>query len=296
MAETLDLLETARARIEENASVLTRLTDMAGDFAVNLVVAVLILALTWVVASQASRAVNRGLSRLPKADRTLILFLSQLTRWVILIVGLIAILRRLGVETTSIIAVLGAASLAIGLALQGALGNVASGVMLLLLRPYRVGDYVGVGDKAGTVQKLDLFTTELTSPDGLQVVMPNGKVFGDVIVNYGANPTRRVEIAVDVHYDADLDRALKVLHDAVDAHDKVLVDPAPWAGAVAFKDSGVGVLVHAWVASPDFWTVKAELHSAVKRALDQAGIVIPYPHQVQVEAGPASGDTRVEAR
>jgi small conductance mechanosensitive channel len=169
-----------------------KLIDGAETFAVNAVVAAVILVLTFWIARWASHLVRRALGRFSRTreDRTLQGFGASLARWAVVIVGLIAVLTRLGVETTSVIAVLGAASLAVGLALQGTLANVAAGVMLLLFRPYRVGDLVEIAGKQGVVQHLDLFTTELATLDNVQLTAPNGKIFGDFILNFSAHPTR----------------------------------------------------------------------------------------------------------
>ena len=209
-------------------------------------------------------------------------FLVQLVRVIVIAVGLVAVLQRLGVQTTSILAVLGAASLAIGLALQGTLSNVAAGVMLLVLRPYRVGDVVQVGDKTGTVQKLDLFTTRLIDPNNMRITVPNSQVLGDAIVNISGQKTRRIELAIGVDYDSDLNEVMEVMKATAAGHPAVLKDPPPWSGVIRFLDSSIEVMLHSWVKSGDYWQTKADLHLAMKAAFDKAGIVIPYPHQVDL--------------
>ncbi|MCZ8088049.1 MAG: mechanosensitive ion channel family protein [Brevundimonas sp.] len=267
-----------------DAALVARLVDLAGDFAVNLLIAALILAATVIASRWGGQAARRALGRLRgfRRDQTILNFLVEVIRLGILIIGLIAVLQRLGVQTTSIIAVLGAASLAVGLALQGTLSNVAAGVLLLVLRPYRVGDIVQVRDVSGSVQKLDLFTTQLSNASNHRIVVPNSQVLGDVIVNLSGQRTRRVEINFTVGYGERLDAARAVLKGVAVAHETVLADPEPWTGVTGLLDSAVQITLHAWVASGDWWQTQADLMQGGKEALDAAGIEIPFPHQVEV--------------
>ncbi|MGZ9099230.1 MAG: mechanosensitive ion channel family protein [Brevundimonas sp.] len=267
---------------------LAKLTDMAGDFAVNLTVAILILVATVFAARWVSGVTRRALSRVRgfRHDPTVLSFAVQVVRVIVYIIGLIAVLQRLGVQTTSIIAVLGAASLAVGLALQGTLSNVAAGVLLLVLRPYKVGDVIEVGGVTGSVQRLDLFTTQMSNPNNHKIVVPNAKVLGDVIINLTGQKTRRIEIAFTVGYSANLKQARAVLAGVAQAHDKVLPDPEPWAGVTNLLDSAVEVTLQAWVTVDDWWQVKADLIQGGKEALDAAGVEIPFPHQVAVDYQP----------
>ncbi|MDP3399565.1 MAG: mechanosensitive ion channel family protein, partial [Brevundimonas sp.] len=187
-----------------------------------------------------------------------------------------------GVQTTSIIAVLGAASLAVGLALQGTLSNVAAGVMLLILRPYRVGDVVDIGGVTASVTKLDLFTTQLSNASNHKIVVPNSLVLGDRILNFSGQTLRRVEINFTVGYGEDLGRAREVLEAVGRGHDSVLEDPPVWSGVTGLLDSSVQITLHAWVYSGDWWQTQADLMQGGKEALDEAGIEIPFPHQVGV--------------
>lgn len=276
-----------------DVTVLARLTHMAGDLAVNLMVAALIVTATYFGSRWAAGATRRALSRVRglREDQTVQGFIAQVVRVVVVVIGLIAVLQRLGVQTTSIIAVLGAASLAIGLALQGALSNVAAGVVLLILRPYRVGDVVDIGGVAGLVQRLDLFTTQLSNGDNVKIVVPNSQVLGGVIQNITGQRTRRIELLFDVGYGAALDRARAVIAGVAAGHSSVLPDPAPWTGVTALKDSAVQITLHAWVNAPDWWQTRADLNQGVKEALDAAGVEIPFPHQVAVPyAAPPGGD------
>ena len=212
-------------------------------------------------------------------------FVVQVVRVVVYIIGFIAVLQRLGVQTTSIIAVLGAASLAVGLALQGTLSNVAAGVLLLVLRPYKVGDVIDVGGASGTVQRLDLFTTQMSNANNHKIVVPNSRVLNEVIVNLTGQKTRRIEILFTVGYGDDLTLARQVLAGVAEAHAEVLADPAPWTGVTGLLDSAVQVTLHAWVKVDDWWQTQADLMQGGKEALDAAGIEIPFPHQVAVPYG-----------
>lgn len=294
MTDLTAVIDQGREALTLNAAVIDRATRMAGDLAINLVVAALILVVTLFVARWASRAVSRMLGRARRRapDPMLEGFLVQMVRVIVIAVGLIAVLQRLGVQTTSIIAVLGAASLAIGLALQGTLSNVAAGVMLLILRPYRVGDVVQVGDKTGTVQKLDLFTTRLIDPNNMRITVPNSQVLGDAIVNISGQKTRRIELPMGVDYDSDLNEVMAVMKQVASDHPAVLKDPAVWAGITSFLDSSVEVMLHVWVKSPDYWQTRADLHLSLKAAFDEKGIVIPYPHQVDLHRSLAAPKPR----
>jgi small conductance mechanosensitive channel len=280
-----------RTALGERDLLMTKLTDVAGDLAINLVVAALILTATLWAAGWLSGLVRRGLARMPGrrgADSTLQTFIGSIVRYGVLVMGLVAILQQLGVQATSILAVLGAASLAIGLAMQGTLSNVAAGVMLLILRPYRVGDFVEINGRLGTVQALDLFTTELASPEGLKVVMPNGKVFGEMIVNHSWPSRRRMEITIGIDYGDDIKTALDAMLAAARADERILTDPEPWAKCTGFADSAVNVTLRAWAPMSVFWDSYHDMLVALKTAFDQAGLSIPYPHQVEIsKPGPA---------
>ena len=275
-----------------DTAMIAKLTDMAGDFAINLSIAMLILVATVFAAKWASRATRTALGRVRgfRHDPTVLSFAVQVVRVLVYVIGFIAVLQRLGVQTTSIIAVLGAASLAVGLALQGTLSNVAAGVLLLILRPYKVGDVIDIGGVSGSVQRLDLFVTQMSNANNHKIVVPNSKVLGDVILNLSGQTTRRVEINFTVGYAEDLARTRQVLCDVAAGHDKVLGDPLPWSGVTGLLDSAVQVTLHAWVNSGDWWQTQADLMQAGKEALDAAGIEIPFPHQVAVPYGD-EGDT-----
>src|SRR5690606_16689233 len=247
MSDRLTPLTQAVAAGREAAAVdvavLAKLTDMAGDFAINLGVALVILVVTLFASRWASRAARRMLGRVRgfRHDPTVLSFAAQVVRVLVLIVGLIAVLQRLGVRTTSRVAVLGAASLAVGLAVQWTLSNVAAGVMLLVLRPYRVGEVFDLGGVSGSVQRLDLFTTQLSNANNHKIVVPNSKVLSDVVTNITGQKTRRIEIHFGVGYGDDLNQARSVLAGVASGHPRVLADPAPRTGVTGLLDSSVQV-------------------------------------------------------
>lgn len=282
-----EAVAVSRQALTVDQAVVARLIEMVGALTINLTIAAIILVATLFAAKWGSGAVKRALGRTKafRRDATVVSFAAQVVRVVIIIIGLIAVLQRLGVQTTSIIAVLGAASLAVGLALQGTLSNVAAGVMLLVLRPYRVGDIVDIGGATGTVQKLDLFTTQLSNANNHKIVVPNSKVLGDVIINLSGQKTRRVEIHFSVGYGENLADVRRLLLAVAGAHDKVLSEPMPWSGVTALQDSGVQVTLHAWVIPLHWWQTQADLMQSGKEALDAAGVEIPFPHQVAVPYG-----------
>ena len=270
-----------------DVAMVAKLTQIAADFAVNLAVALIILTATIFAARWASHATRKGLGRVRgfRHDPTVLSFAVQVVRVIVFLIGFIAVLQRLGVQTTSIIAVLGAASLAVGLALQGTLSNVAAGVMLLVLRPYRVGDLVNIGGNIGKVQRLDLFFTQIADANNVKIMAPNGKVFGDMILNLSGQKTRRMELKIGVAYRENLNAAKQALTSAAAAHERVLPDPEPWCGVTNLLDSSVEMTLTAWCKSEDYWQTRADVFQAAKEALDSAGIEIPFPHQVAVPYG-----------
>jgi small conductance mechanosensitive channel len=193
------------------------------------------------------------------------------------------VLQQLGVQATSVLAVLGAASLAIGLALQGTLGNVAAGVMILLLRPYRVGDRVELNGKTGKVTHLDLFNTKVLDYDGMTVYLPNGKVFGETIVNLTQSGRRRIELTFGIDYEDDLDDALRLLLEAAATDSRVSADPKPWAKVTGLGDSAVNVTLRCWTDPNDWNNAKFDLIKQVKETFEAAGLTFPYPHQVAID-------------
>ncbi|MDP3748960.1 MAG: mechanosensitive ion channel family protein [Phenylobacterium sp.] len=277
--------------ITADEDVIHKFIDAAGDLAVNLVVAAIILVVTFWAAGWASRLVRRLIGRVHRdgpPDVTLQTFGGSAARYVVVIVGLIAVLQQVGVQTTSILAVVGAASLAIGLALQGTLSNVAAGVMLLLFRPYRVGDVVEIAGRTGTVKALDLFVTELATPDNIKVVMPNAKVFGDVIVNTSHHPRRRVDAIFRVDTKRDVPALLAGLKARAEANPLVLPDPAPMVEMLGMSETFIEAVVRAWVEREDYAVVKADLMLAARLLADGADTPLPPTPKAKLKpAAPA---------
>jgi len=282
-------VDQARRLAFGDSELLRHLADAAGGLAVNLALAALIFAVTLWAANWLSRVAGRAIERAHRhgpPDATLQSFIGSLVRYAVVIVGLTAVLSQLGVKATSVIAVLGAASLAIGLALQGALSNVAAGVMLLVLRPYRVGDVVEIDGKIGSVRGLDLFTTRLSDGENLTVYVPNAKAFGAVIVNLSAPVVRRAQLDFTIDYGDDVDRALALLLACAAAETRVSAKPPPWAKLTALGDKGPTVSLRAWIAPKDFDDARFDLMKAAKERLEGAGFSFPYPHQVAVTQRP----------
>jgi len=213
-------------------------------------------------------------------------FISSLVRYTVVVVGGIAVLERVGIQTTSILAVLGAASLAIGLALQGGLSNVAAGVMILLLRPYRIGDRVKIADTVGRVHGLDLFVTKLHDLQNSVVFIPNSKALTEVVVNYSMLPVRRIDMDFGIDYFDDEDLALALLIETAKADARIVADPPPWAKVTALKDSSVTVTLRAWTSPAGYRDTEFDLIKAVKKRFQQEGLTFAYPHQVAVESRP----------
>jgi len=266
-----------------------KLFDSAAHLAINLVIAASIFFFTLWAARSASRLASKATGRLHRGahpDTILQSFVGSLARYGVMVIGIIAVLQQLGVRTTSVIAVLGAASLAIGLALQGGLSNVAAGVMLLLLRPYRVGDRVEIAGRVGRVRGLDLFMTRLTDLDNLLVFIPNGKAFGDIIVNYTMPENRRIVMEFKIDFEDDLDFALELLIRCAKADPRIVADPAPWAKVTSINDSTVTVTLRAWTDPHGYIDTRFDLIKTIKQAFDHEGLTFAYPHQVAVETRP----------
>ncbi len=212
-----------------------------------------------------------------KLDKTLVDFFKNVTRYLLLAMVLIAALGQLGVETAQIIAIVGAAGLAVGLALQGSLSNFAAGVLIVVFRPFKSGEYVELDGVAGSVAAIELFSTLLTTPDNKMVVVPNGKVISSPITNYSRHATRRVDLMVGVSYKSDLKQTKAVLARVLAADSRVLPHPEPVIGVSMLGDSSVNFVVRPWVKTEDYWSVYFDLTQAIKEALDQEGIEIPFP-------------------
>lgn len=261
----------------------------AAHLAVNLAIGLVVLVVTLSVAGWASRLARRAMLRFHghhAPDVVLTGFVASLVRYTVIVVGGIAVLQQIGVQTTSVLAVLGAASLAVGLALQGGLSNVAAGVMILLLRPYRVGDRVEIAGVVGKVHALDLFTTRLHDLDNSVVFIPNSKAFQEKIVNFALEESRRIVMDFHIDYHDDIDLALALLIETAKADTRIVADPAPWAKVTDLCDSTVQVTLRAWTSPQGYRDTRFDLIKAVLERFHAAGIEFPYPHQVAVESRP----------
>jgi small conductance mechanosensitive channel len=245
--------------------------------------ALAVLILGWMAAGIISGIVRRRVNASARIDKTIGNFAASIVKWVMLLRVLVAVLGIFGIQATSLVAVLGAATLAVGLALQGTLSDLAAGFMLILFRPYKLGQYVDIGGTSGTVVDLNLFFTELSTPDNVQIILPNGQAWGAVITNYSHHATRRCDLSFGIGYDDDADRAIAIILDTARADARVKSDPEPWARVVNLGDSSVDIGVRLWCDAPDYWDLKFAMTKAAKEAFDAGGISIPYPHQVNVE-------------
>ena len=262
-----------------NQDQIQALLDQLASYALDAVGALVILLVGWWIAGRTQYLVRRALDRVPRIDDTLKPFLSSSVRYFVIVITFVAVLAEFGVQTTSIIAVLGAAGLAIGLALQGTLQNIAAGIMLLVLRPFRVGEYIDAGGVSGTVDAINLFTTDMTTYDGVYRSVPNAELWNRNILNYSRNPTRRLNIPVGIAYEDDVEQALDLLLSHLSQDARVLPDPGPQVLVTGLGDSSVDLTLRCWTNRTDFWPLRFELNKKVKLWLDAAGISIPFPQR-----------------
>jgi small conductance mechanosensitive channel len=264
---------------EDVQAVVDQVIEILTVYGLDVIGALAILTVGWMIAGWVRSAVNRTLGKIPNMDSTLRPFLANLVRWIVLAFVIVAVLNQFGVETTSMIAVLGAAGLAIGLALQGTLSNVASGVMLLVLRPFKAGDFIDAGGLAGTVVEIGLFTSEIKTGDGVYIMAPNSQIWNSTITNFSRNPTRRIDILMGVSYNDNIDVAQETLQKVMEADDRVLKDPAPTTMVMNLGASSVDINMRFWVNNSDYWAVLFDTNKAAKIAIEAAGCSIPYPQQ-----------------
>jgi small conductance mechanosensitive channel len=270
-------------KVDEYKAVASEFVDLGLEYGVSLVSAIAILIIGFMIAGWVSRTVKQRLDRIKKFDKTLIPILSQIMRYAILVFTFVLVLAEFGIQTTSIIAVLGAAGLAIGLALQGTLQNVAAGLMLLFIRPFKIGDFIETAAGSGTVDEIGMFMTRMHSVQGIYLAVPNSKIWSDAIINYSARPRRRIDLLIGISYDDDIDKAQKLILGLAKKESRVLGDPDPDPVVVVknLGDSSVDLELRAWTKRTEYWDVRFKMIRDVKYALDKAGISIPYPH-VQV--------------
>jgi len=249
---------------------------LLSTWGLRVVGALAVLIIGWMAAKGIRRSVRRALER-SSLDNTLVPFLSSLIYYLVLTFVILAVLRLFGLETTSLIAVLGAAGLAVGLALQGTLSNFAAGVMLLIFRPFKIGDFVEAAGTAGTVQEILIFSTTLHSPDNVRIVVPNSEIYGAIVKNYSANDTRRNDIVIGIAYSNDIGKAIETIQRVLREDSRVLRDPEPVIAVGELADSSVNLVVRPWCKKEDYWELRFDLTRALKEQLEAAGCNIPFP-------------------
>ena len=277
--EKIEKLETAP--IAEKIDLLQAQLPLILEWSTRMLSAVLILIAGWVIGNWLSRRIHS----IKRLDETLKMFLGGTVRYLVFAIAVITILAQFGVQTASLLALLGAAGLAIGLALQGTLSNVAAGTMLLVLRPFKVGDYITAGGIGGTVKALGLFGTEMATPDNVYIFVPNSKIWNEDIWNYNRNLHRRQDINVSISYDDNIDKAFGIIKKILEKDDRVLQDPEdkqPEVMMDRMADFSVEIIVRFWCRKEDYWHLRWELTKKIKEDFDKGGITIPYPTQLAI--------------
>lgn len=269
----MELEEQMATAVEATMAIMT-------TYGLSVIGAIVILIVGWTVAGWVAKSIRTSSAKSERIDTTLGSFFASMAKYAILAFTLIAVLSRFGVETTSFVALIGALGLAIGLSLQGTLANIASGVMLIIFRPFKVGDFVDCAGVSGTVKEITLFTTEMATGDNVKVIVPNGEVWGGTIKNFSGNATRRVDMVMGIGYGSNIDHAIKTMGEIIEADGRIHKDPAAFFAVGELADSSVNIIIRVWVNAPDYWGVKFELTKAFKEAFDREGIDIPYPQTV----------------
>jgi small conductance mechanosensitive channel len=276
--EVMDVTEMIPTSIDEVNQIWVQVQDMVAAWGLKVIAAIAI----FIIGRWIAKAVRNGVRRmLTKADVDPIIvgFVGSMTYIALLAFVVIAALGQLGIQTTSFIAILGAAGLAVGLALQGSLANFAAGFLMIIFRPFKVGDFIEGAGVAGVVEAIDIFTTTLKTGDNKLIIIPNAKLSGDNITNYSAQETRRVDMTVGVSYDADLSVVRDVLNDIIGKEERVLTDPAPLVAVAELADNSVNFVVRVWTKTGDYWGVKFDMTETIKNRFDAEGIGIPYPQR-----------------
>ena len=264
---------------DEVFSIANQLIVLITDYALDIVGALLLLIAGWVVAGWIEKHTGKVLKRIDRVDATLRSFVTNLVRYAILVLVMIAVFAQFGIQTTSIIAVLGAAGLAVGLALQGTLANIAAGVLLLFLRPFRVGESIDAGSIAGTVREIGLFSTELQTWDGIYLMVPNSQLASAAIQNYSRLPPRRLNLVIGISYTDDIDKALKVLSELLQNDERILDDPAHQVMVKELAESSVNINLRCWTNRENYWSLRFDLTKQAKQRLDEYDISIPFPQR-----------------
>jgi small conductance mechanosensitive channel len=265
---------------------LERWVDKGYDIIINFGPKVIAAIAIWIIGSWVIKRLLKGTKKVMTKgnyDESLQKFLLNLLKWVLKIILIIVVLGTVGLETTSFAAVLAAAGLAIGLALQGSLGNFAGGVLIMIFKPIKIGDLIEAQGEMGVVKEIEIFTTKLTGLSNKEIIIPNGALSNGNIINYSTEGTRRIDLIFGVGYDSDIKKTKDVLMTILTSHPKILKDPAPIVTVMELADSSINFAVRPWCATPDYWSVYFDVTEQTKEALDAAGIEIPYPHRVEIQ-------------
>ncbi len=260
------------------SNILPRLQELLAFYGLKILAAIVIFIVGRWIARALKNVIKRMMTK-GNVDDILVSFVGNLTYIALLAFVIIAALNQLGIQTTSFIAVIGAAGLAVGLALQGSLANFAAGVLMIIFRPFKAGDYIEGAGVAGVVEKVHIFTTQIKTPDNKTIIIPNGKLMGDNITNYSTKDTRRVDMVIGVGYGDDLKKVREILEDILAKDDRILEDPAPTIGVLELGDNSVNFAVRPWVKTQDYWGAYFDVTETVKRRFDEEGISIPYPQR-----------------
>ncbi len=252
--------------------------DLLSQIGIRLITAIAIFYIGKWIVKILTNLTRKAMTR-ANVEKTLENFLGNMMYYTLMAAVVIATINQLGVQTTSLLAVVGAAGLAVGLALQGSLSNFASGVMIVAFRPYKVGDVIQAGGVTGNVEEVQIFTTIMKTPDNKRIIVPNSQIMAGEITNFSANPTRRVDLVAGCGYDDDLDKVRKVLEEIISADDRILADPAPTIAVSELADSSVNFVVRPWVNSADYWGVYFDVTEKIKKRFDAEGISIPFPQR-----------------
>ena len=259
-------------------SLIQKVWELLTIYGLNIIAALVIFVVGRWVAKLIKNLTEKVMQK-KNIDPTLISFIGDLTYFILLTFVIIAALNQLGIQTTSFIAILGAAGLAIGLALQGSLANFAAGILMIIFRPFKVGDFIEGAGVAGTVENIQVFTTQLQSPDNKTIIIPNAKLTGDNITNYSTKGTRRVELVVGISYHDDIDKAKQIMLDVLAADARVLKDPIPVVAIKELADSSVNFVIRPWVNVSDYWNVYFDTIENIKKRFDKEGVSIPFPQR-----------------
>jgi len=271
----------------DNIDITTLLDTYVIPWGINIALAIVIFIVGKFIVNIIASIISKLLKR-SNMDDILVDFISSIARTVLLLFVIIAAVDQLGVNTTSLVALLGAAGLAVGLALQSSLQNFAAGVMLIIFRPFKSGDFVEAAGISGVVEKISIFSSILRTGDNREVIVPNGSIYGGVITNFSARDTRRIDMVVGIGYESDIKLARDTLQELVDADERILKDPETTIAVSELADSSVNFVFRPWVKSADYWAVKFDLNEKIKLTFDEKGISIPYPQMdINLEKIPA---------